>query len=118
MRIPLKLDQEEPQSRLSQTRIPESEILAAKGGDWNAKNALARAFMPLLQSRAEKRSSDVAVVNNYIEAGKKGLFKAARKYKKNVGPARFQIFALDFIEASMDRAEKGGGLLSRLFGGG
>lgn len=103
--------------RANQARILEADILAAKRGDWNAKNNLTREFMPLLQSMAEKRSSEVAEINRFIEAGKAGLDAAAKKYKPAVGAQNFQIFALDFIEARMERAAKGeGGFFSRLFG--
>ena len=92
--------------------------LAAKSGDWNAKQNLAKEFTPLLVSLAERRSSDPSRVNALIEAGKTGLYKAATKYKPAMGAERFRIFALDFIEAAMDRGERGGGFLGRLFGRG
>jgi DNA-directed RNA polymerase sigma subunit (sigma70/sigma32) len=104
-------------------KVLERDILAAKDGDWNAKGNLARVFMPLLTSLAEKRTKDPARLNRCVEAGKQGLFHAARKYKSSMGPDHFRVFALDFIEQSMDRAVKAeetgpgqGGLLSRLFG--
>jgi DNA-directed RNA polymerase specialized sigma subunit len=94
-------------------------ILAAKRGDWSANNDLVRRFTPLLKSLAEKRASNNAAdLNKFIEAGKKGLASAAKKYRKGMRPEKFQVFALDFIERHMDRASKGGGgLLSRMFGG-
>jgi len=103
-------------------RVLEHEILAAKDGDWNAKTNLARTFGPLLTSLAEKRASDTATVNKLIEAGKQGLYLAAKKYKPSVGADHFRIFALDFIESSMDQAAKAaasgskGGFFARLFG--
>jgi DNA-directed RNA polymerase specialized sigma subunit len=118
MKIALNMGPQGPNAKKNaQARILEADILGAKRGDWNAKNNLARDFMPLLHSLAEKRATDVAEINRFIEAGKAGLFAAAKKYKESASPQGFQIFALDFIEARMDRAAKGGGSwLSRLFG--
>lgn len=117
MKIPLKLGQNGTEStKAAQAKVLERDIMAAKKGDWEAKNQLVRTFTPLITSLAEKRSNDTAEVNKYIEAGKNGLFTAITKYKQNVGPDRFHIFALDFIEASMDRMDKKGGFFSRLFG--
>jgi len=117
MKIPLNLGQNGQQSsKAAQARALEHDILAAKKGDWNAKSNLIRTFMPLITSLAEKRSSDVANVNKYIEAGKNGLVTAAKKYKQSLGPENFQVFALDFLEASMDRVGRRGGILSRFFG--
>jgi len=112
-------DEGDRTSKAAQAKALEREVLSAKKGDWNAKNSLARTFMPLIKSLAEKRSSEPAKVNRYIEAGKNGLFTAVKKYKSSVGPDKFQIFALDFIEKSMDREEKGAGvgIFARLFGG-
>ena len=42
--------------------------------------------------------------------------KVAKKYKKDIGPKDFQLFALDFIEAKMDKTGHSGGLFSKLFG--
>jgi DNA-directed RNA polymerase specialized sigma subunit len=120
MKIPLRVAKEaNPSSRTAQTRLLERDIMAAKRGDWNAKNNLVRTFTPLLTSLAQKRSADTAEVNRYIEAGKNGLFTAVAKYKQNIGPEKFRVFALDFIEKNMDRAAggKGEGFFSRLFGG-
>ncbi|MDA0577774.1 MAG: hypothetical protein O3B24_06720 [Verrucomicrobia bacterium] len=118
MKISLNMGPKGPDAkRATDARILEADILGAKRGDWNSKNNLTREFMPLIHSLAGKRSSDVAVINGYIEAGKSGLVAAAKKYKPAIGPQGFQIFALDFIEARMERASKGGGSwLSRLFG--
>ena len=118
MKIPLNMGPKDPNAQKAfDARVLEADILAAKKGDWNAKNSLVRQFMPLLQSLAEKRASDTSQINVYIEAGKVGLLVAAKKYKSDVGPANFQIFALDFIESRMDKASQGGGgFLGRLFG--
>ena len=118
MKISLNMGPRDPNAqKATEARILEADILSAKKGDWNAKNSLVREFMPLLQSLSEKRSSEVADINAYIDAGKNGLYAAAKKYKKDIGPANFQIFALDFIEDRMDKVGKGGsGFLSNLFG--
>jgi len=118
MKIALNIGPQGPNARKqSQARILEADILAAKRGDWNARTNLTREFMPLLQSLAEKRSADIAAMNRYIDAGKEGLFAATKKYKPAIGPQGFQIFALDFIQARMDRVDKGGGgFFARLFG--
>jgi DNA-directed RNA polymerase specialized sigma subunit len=117
MKIPLKLGQETQQStRAAEAKVLEHDIMAAKGGDWNAKNSLIRTFHPLILSLAEKRSSDPAAVGRYVEAGKEGLVKAIAKYKPVGAADKFRLYALDFIEASIDRAAKGGGFLARLFG--
>ena len=118
MKIPLHMGQDGQQSnRQTAQKVLEHDILAAKKGDWNAKSSLVRTFTPLLTSLAEKRAAKPTDMNSYIDAGKEGLFKAARKYKTSVGADRFQIFALDFIENAMDRVDGGGGFLSRMFGG-
>ena len=96
--------------------IPEAQILAAKAGDWAAKDKLAQAFLPLIKSLAEKRASEPSKINKFVDAGKEGLFKAAKKYKPSIGADRFQVFALDYIQARMDKQAGGGGFLSSLFG--
>lgn len=117
MKIPLHMsDEGDKTSKAAQAKALEREVLSAKKGDWNAKNSLVRTFMPLMKSLAEKRSSEPAQINKYIEAAKQGLFTAVKKYKKSIGPEKFQIFALDFMQESMDRQDKGGGFFSRLFG--
>ncbi len=115
MKIPLNVGEEGANAnKLNQDRVLENDILGAKRGDWSAKNNLARSFMPLITSCAQKRGDDTAKVNVYIELGKKGLFAAAKKYKRANGPGSFQLLALDFIEANMDGQNKGG-FFSRLF---
>lgn len=96
--------------------VPEKIILAVKNGDWTAKNQLTSAFNPLITSLAEKRGANVSEINAYIEAGNQGLVAAAKKYKSSIGADKFQVFALDFIEAHMNRLSGGGGFFSRLFG--
>lgn len=116
MKIPLKLGQNGMQSsKAAEAKVLERDVLAAKKGDWQAKNNLIRTFTPLITSLAKKRSNNTSETNKYIEAGKNGLLAAAKKYKQNIGPDKFQVFALDFIETSMDRTDKKGGFFSRLF---
>jgi len=117
MKIPLNMENSGAQSsKAAQAQVLGRDILAAKKGDWSAKNNLARTFMPLLQAIAEKRAPDAGQVNDYIEAGKAGLFAAAKKYRLSQGAEKFQVFAVDFIENSMDKVGTRGGFLSRLFG--
>jgi DNA-directed RNA polymerase specialized sigma subunit len=118
MKIPLKLGQDEqPSGSAAEAKVLARDILAAKSGDWDAKNSLLRTFHPLIVALAQKRTSNQAELNTFIDAGKEGLVKAIRKYNERIGPDRFRIFALDFIEGSMDRAgKKDGGFFARLFG--
>lgn len=120
MKIPLNMGNNDGRQtgKSAQLKTLERDILATKKGDWNAKNNLIRTFMPLLASLAEKRSSDNAQKNKLMDAGKDGLFAAARKYKENMGPERFQVFALDFIEEHMENSGKNVGFFARLFGRG
>src|SRR5512137_2503949 len=85
-------------TKAAQAKVLERDIIAAKKGDWNAKNNIVRTFMPLLTSLAEKRGKDVHAVNEYIDHGKEGLFKAVKKYKPAEGAERFHIFAVEYIE--------------------
>jgi DNA-directed RNA polymerase specialized sigma subunit len=116
MKIPLNLGTNASQSTSqAHAKILERDILAAQKGDWNAKNNIVRTYTPLLTNLASKRSSDIAKINDYIEAGKKGLFVATKKYKQGTAD-KFNIFVLDFIENEMNRMEHGGGFFARLFG--
>jgi len=119
MKIPLKLGEDGHQSTVAAAAAAIArDVAAVKAGDWNAKNSLARAFQPLLHSLAEKRAhGDQGKHNRYTDAGKEGLFKAAKKYKAKANGDNFQLFALDYIESAMDRVDGGGGgMFSRLFG--
>ena len=116
MTIPLNINQTNANMQQKMAHF-EKIILAVKAGDWNAKELLANEFMPLLTSLAERRSKEKAVINTLIEAGKKGLFKAAQKYVHKIHPEKFRIFALTFIEKEMDNALTGKkGFFSRIFG--
>ena len=116
MKIPLHLGQTGTQSTVAaQAKVVERDVLAVKQGDWNARTSLARSMTPLLVSLAQKRGADQPTVNALVEAGKEGLYRAAQKYHSGIGADRFQIFALDFIEAAMDNRLKGGNWFTRLF---
>jgi len=119
MKIPLKMGQESaPSGAAAESKAIERDIMAAQGGDWNAKNSLVRTLTPLIRSRAEKRGATPAETNRYFDAGKEGLFKAVKKYNPKIGAAHFQVFALDYIDAAMERASKpAAGFFARLFGG-
>ena len=69
----------------------------------------------MIKSLAEKRATETPRINDLIEAGKEGLYAATKKYKKTMGPEKFRLFALDYIESKMDCKSKGGGFFSRLF---
>jgi len=89
-------------------------ILATKEGDWTAKTKLAKEFMPLLTSLAEKRTKETGKMNELIEKGKNGLYAACKKYKPVMGVNKFRVFAVNYIEKYMDGKV---GFFSRLFGG-
>ncbi|MCX7591809.1 MAG: hypothetical protein N2255_09300, partial [Kiritimatiellae bacterium] len=114
MKIPLGVQQTQTTSVAAENKILERDVLAAQKGDWEARRAVVRTFMPLLTSLAQKRAKDTATINAYIEKGKEGLLAAVAKYKPGIGPERFRIFALDHIERAMDR-KKEGSFWTRLF---
>ncbi len=117
MKISLNLNSETPASaKAAQARTLEQSILLTRKGDWNARKGLVSQFHPLILSLAHKRTSDPETVNMLVEAGSTGLLVAVRKYRKSVGPDHFRVFALRYIEARMDRAVRGPGLLARMFG--
>ena len=58
----------------------------------------------------------VGHIMNYGDGWYGGVYVAARKYKPGMGADKFQVFALEFIEARMNRLARGGGFFSRLFG--
>ncbi|MEI6150042.1 MAG: hypothetical protein WCS01_13160 [bacterium] len=90
------------------------DVRACKKGDWEAKARLIQAFMPLMTSVAKKRVTETTQVNRYLEAGKEGMMNAVRHYRPTSN-AKFQIFALSYIEDAMDRIDRPG-WLARLFG--
>jgi DNA-directed RNA polymerase sigma subunit (sigma70/sigma32) len=92
---------------VEQEKALERDVLACKRGDWEAKSRLFQTFMPLFTSIAKKRTQDTATINRYIEAGKDGLMNAVRHFKHG-SSAKFQIFALVYIETAMDRINRPG----------
>lgn len=103
-----------------ENKFSESEIQACKMGDWEAKHRMVHSFTPLMTNLARKRAPDGAPekINALLEAGKVGLIKACRKYSPEVGSAKFQLFALNYIEASMDAVDSSFFTrLKHLFGG-
>jgi DNA-directed RNA polymerase specialized sigma subunit len=116
VKIPLHiLTSESVPVAAAQSRAVERDIMAIKKGDFSAQQSLIRTFLPLILSVAQKRSSEVSQINRYVETGKAGLLKAARKYKPGMGAEKFQFLALECIQSAMDREEGGGGFFSRLF---
>lgn len=93
----------------------EKLLLAAQKGDAQARDHLVQNYMPLLQNLAKKRGPcEQAELNERILKAKKGFLRAISKYKKSVGPGRFRLFALDYIDQALSSSS--GGLLSKLFG--
>jgi DNA-directed RNA polymerase specialized sigma subunit len=117
MKIPLNMVQNEQVSaKQAQAKALERDLLAAQKGDWNAKNSLARSFMPLMVSLVQKRATEEAQTNTLLEAAKEGLFKAAKKYRPG-NPEQFHIDVVDYIEKAIDGTLKPRGFFVRLFGG-
>jgi len=90
------------------------DLIAAKRGDWNAKNSLCRTFLPLMTSLIQKRTTETAKQNAMMERAKDGLLKAVKKFHMDQGADKFQIFALNYIETSLDANPKVG-FFARLF---
>jgi len=117
MKISLNLGQADTYtSDIDKEKRLERDVQACRKGDWEAKTRVIQSFMPLLTSLARKRSTDISVVNRYIEGGKDGLMLAARHFKES-SHTKFQIFALSYVEDAMDRVNRPG-LFARLFGAG
>ena len=96
-------------------QVLERDLKAAKRGDWNAKKRVYSSLHDILNEFAAKRSSSNEEINVMLEAGKKGIDQAIKKFKLTSGADRFQIFALPFIEKNMDHPSSGG-LFSKIFG--
>jgi len=112
VKISLNLGQNDTYtSDVDREKALERNVAACRKGDWEAKARLLNTFMPLLTSLARRRSSETAAINRYIEAGKEGLLVAARHYRESHS-AKFQIFALGYIENAMNQANRRG-LLAR-----
>ena len=119
MKIPLHIrnnNEADASPAANREQAIERDVKPCRRGDWEAKARMVRQFMPLLTSLAGRRSSETATINRLINAGKDGMLKAARKFRPSEH-ARFEIFALKYIEAAMDRANSSGGFWARLFRG-
>lgn len=119
MKIPLNtgIDQELT-GRAAQMKMLKHDLAACQRGDNDARDRIIRAFVPLLTSLARKRATDTATINKYMEAAKQGLINAIKQYKTSVDAEKFQMLALDAIEASMNMSDKPKGWFASLFGGG
>lgn len=116
MKIALNMGtQRDSTGATAQDRQLERDLLAAAQGDWSARQNVVKAFRPLIASLAEKRTRDPRKVAELIQAGTDGVGQAAKKYKAEMGPHKFRVAVVDYIEQSMDKAAKGS-WLSRLFG--
>jgi DNA-directed RNA polymerase specialized sigma subunit len=116
MKIALRmLEHEAEPAKAAQQESLERDIIGTVKGDWRARNNLVRTFLPLIHSLVEKRAGSPAQAEACVEAAKKGLLEAARKYRHSMGPEKFQLLALDHIHRNLDRAVGGRGLFSWLF---
>ena len=117
MKIPLNLMQEDgsfPQAE--HERALESDVFACRQGDWEAKARLMQEFMPLMTSLAKRRAKETVLINQYIDAGKSGLTQATHRYRPS-SRMKFQIFALGYIEKTMNQVGQPT-FFNKLFGGG
>jgi len=118
VKISLKLDELRREDEESvNVRTFERLLSAVRQGDFQAREALLQEYMPLITRLARKRAGDAATskVNSLIEAGRQGLFSAARHYRISKGPAHFKLYALECIEKYMDRSARPG-FFQRLLG--
>lgn len=89
-------------------------VSGCKLGDWEAKRNLERLFNPLILMLAVKRAGDDnALRNELVENGRAGLYQAAKRFPRREHVRRFRLFALEHIEAAMDKPKSG---LRKLFG--
>ncbi|MFZ4395949.1 MAG: hypothetical protein ACOYOU_10035 [Kiritimatiellia bacterium] len=89
-------------------------VAGCKKGDLEGRRALMRLFAPLIAMLAAKRAgSDAAACTELIERGRAGLCQAAKRFPPRESIRHFRLFALDHIEAAMDKPARG---LSKLFG--
>ena len=79
-------------------------IAGCKIGDWESKHALERLFASLISMLAEKRAgSDATLRSKLMERGREGLYRAAKRFSRRDSVRHFHVFALDYIEAAMDK---------------
>lgn len=110
-----KIDALDMKVKGAENEALEKAIRGCQMGDWNAKNALARIFHPLLLTLAEKRCGvgQVSEINKTMEKGRHGLFEAAMRFKLNANAQNFRVFALPYIEKRIDGRRS---FWERLFG--
>ena len=105
-----------PHGGIADQNVSVRDIAAFQKGDAAAGHRIVDTFSSLITSLAKERSSDPAAINQYIEAGRAGVKAAAKKFKPSDSHGRFQLFALSFIEKSMDQVGRPKGFFARLFG--
>jgi len=89
-------------------------VSGCKMGDWEAKHTLERLFSPLIAMLAAKRVESGNVARNeLIDRGREGLYRAAKRFPRREPIRRFRLYALDYIEAAMDKPVRG---LPKIFG--
>jgi DNA-directed RNA polymerase specialized sigma subunit len=117
MKIALNLNQESTATiGAVQDKELEQLILMTRSGDWAAKERLAKMFLPVIQDMASKRSDSGIDHALLVDAGRRGVVKAAKKSGPSQGAHGFRISVVEHIERAVDRAAKGS-ILSKLFGG-
>ena len=84
-------------------------VAGCKLGDLESRHALERQFAPLITMLAGKRTgADNHVARNeLIDRGREGLYRAAKRFPPRESIRRFRLFALDYIEAAMDKPVRG-----------
>ncbi|MEI8242615.1 MAG: hypothetical protein WCI17_05055 [bacterium] len=83
-------------------------VSGCKKGDWEAKRNLERLFLPLIAMLADKRAGvDGTARGALVEQGKAGLNRAAKRFPQRELIRRFRLYALNYIEAEMDKPGRG-----------
>lgn len=120
MKIALNMgDDNKPQADSRELRKLGGLITAFQDGAWDAEEKIVREMKPYLETLARKRAhGDEDKFPALYEASAKGLIKAAKKFDTSQPIKSFKVFALDYIDKSMDSAGSSskGGFLGRLFG--
>jgi DNA-directed RNA polymerase specialized sigma subunit len=114
MKIALHMSQNEGQT-VGQIEIKKltTYLTSAQKGDWDAKKRIIEMFTPLVKSMVDHRGFTDEDREAAIERGKDGVEKAAKKFKLSNGGDKFQLFALRFIEAAIDKKAT---FIGKLFG--
>lgn len=114
MKIPLNQNELADLAATGDIEAFRSAIDGSRRGDWESKRRLDRFFDPLIRLLVSKRAGNDTVRRNELtERAREGLHRAAKRFPKDAPARRFWIFALDPVEAAMDRPS---GLLGRLLG--